>query len=213
MLGVWYHIVHAQGYIFFGTASRLHRLMKAHIQTNTLRPRCERTKMLIFDLTDVYGIDATAGSIFLKSHRLAKQCDITIVWAGLTPSVTEALRRSGVYDASTATFPTLDSAEKWVEDRLLAHVHNLALKWLLDKTCRDVYNRAMLHDALTTGVQTNDGGISPSQLLKWSARTFVPKDAPILREGEDDDGGENDEGRDANAGRTFVTSHIARVGE
>ena len=34
VLGIWYHIVRAQGYIFFGTASRLHRLTKVHIQTN-----------------------------------------------------------------------------------------------------------------------------------------------------------------------------------
>ena len=59
VLGVWYHIVRAQGYIFFGTASRLHRLTKVHIQTNNLRPRCQRTKILIFDLSDVYGMHAS----------------------------------------------------------------------------------------------------------------------------------------------------------
>lgn len=50
--------------------------------------------MLIFDLTDVYGIDATAGTIFMKSQRLMSQHGITLVWAGMSHKVSQALRRS-----------------------------------------------------------------------------------------------------------------------
>lgn len=88
--------------------------------------------------------------------------------------VSKALRRSGVLTADSKQFCSLDAAEKFVEDMLLSHVHNLATKWLVDKTCRDVYARALLHDALTT-THMADGAIAPSQLLKWSARTFVRK--------------------------------------
>ena len=49
------------------------------------------------------------------------------------------------------------------------------------------------------------GGVAARKELK-------PADG-LAREGEDDDGGEDDEGRDANARRTFVTSHVARVSE
>ena len=31
VLGVWYHIFSSQGYIFFGTASTLHRMFQAHV--------------------------------------------------------------------------------------------------------------------------------------------------------------------------------------
>ena len=133
-------------------------------------------------------MDATAGSVFVKMRRLARQNGITIVWAGLVDGVEKVLRRSGAFDGETRCFRTLDQAEKWVEDHLLEYVHRLASMWLVDKTCRDVYNRAVLHDALTSTHSSIGGAIGPSQLLKWSRRKFVPKGARILTEGQPDDG-------------------------
>ena len=189
VLGVWYTIFRSQGtYIFFGTASLLHRRFQAHVARDALRLRCERTKMLIIDLSEVYGIDATAGTIFNKVTRLSRKCDITIVWAGMAETVEDELKRSGVLAKDSHSFASLDKAEKWVEDELLKHVHSLALKWLVDKTCKMVYNRALLHDALTATHSINDGHIGPSQLLKWSRRQFVKKGTLILTEGSPDDG-------------------------
>ena len=80
--------LHPQGsYLFFGTASLLHRRFKAHIAHDALRPRCERTKLLIVDMSGVDGMDATAGSIFTKIQRLVRAHSITLVWAGLVSSV------------------------------------------------------------------------------------------------------------------------------
>jgi len=70
VLGVWYHIFSSQGYIFFGTASALHRMFQAHVRAIGERPRAERTKYLILDLSHVYGMDETAASIFTKAQRL-----------------------------------------------------------------------------------------------------------------------------------------------
>ena len=89
--------------------------------------------------------------------------------------------------AGAPSFASLDKAEKWVEDELLTHVHALAQRWLVDKACKMVYNRALLHDALTAH-STMEGRIGPSQLLRWSRRTFVPKGQRILVEGQPDDG-------------------------
>ena len=50
-----------------------------------------------------------------------------------------------------------------------------------------MYVRANLHDALTLA-ETAGHSVAPSQLLKWSARTFVKRDECILMEGDDDDG-------------------------
>ena len=100
VLGVWYHIVRAHGYIFFGTASRLHRLVKAHVASMRRRPRAEHTKMLLFDLGGVYGIDASASIIFLKSARLARGAGIELLWAGLSPTVRLAPTVAGLSDSS-----------------------------------------------------------------------------------------------------------------
>ena len=82
VLGRWYHIFTAQGYLFFGTASRLYRQFKEHTEASRLMPHFERTKMILFDMTAVPGIDATAEGIFLKILRLSRRHDIELVWAG-----------------------------------------------------------------------------------------------------------------------------------
>ena len=45
-----------------------------------------------------------------------------------------------------------------MEDALLQHVHALSQRWLVDASARHIYNRAMLHDALTAHV-VSDGSI------------------------------------------------------
>jgi hypothetical protein len=81
-------------------------------------------------------------------QRLAASEGVELVWAGLAETVAKRLERAGLLGARSRRLATLDAAEKWVEDTLLQHVHSLALKWLVDKACRQVYTRAMLHDAL-----------------------------------------------------------------
>ena len=202
VLGVWYHIFAAQGYIFFGTASKLHRMFKQHVQDIGQRPRAERTRYLILDLSKVNGMDETAGVIFAKIARLASASgNIQIVWAGAAETVARRLERQGLLAAGRyRSFATLDTAEKWVEDTLLQHVHELSLKWLVDKTCRQVYTRAVLHDALTSA--SSAGGMGATQLLRWctpeangeeagssgAARKLVSKGSQILKEGHEDDG-------------------------
>ena len=186
-LGVWYQILNAQGFIFFATAAQLYRVTKEHVLSLKAMPKAKRTKYIIINLTDVYGIDPAASTIFNKSNRLAKANGITIVWAGVCATVVHAGKRAGSFlNAQSKMFATLDLAQKWVEDQLLAHVDNLTQKWLVDKTCKDIYNRATVTEALVATTSNSDG-LPPSQLLKWSARTFVPKNQVILTEGEADD--------------------------
>mmetsp|Transcript_39080 Transcript_39080/g.85892 ORF Transcript_39080/g.85892 Transcript_39080/m.85892 type:complete len:686 (-) Transcript_39080:40-2097(-) len=74
IIGVWFHIFKlgdTSGYIFFGTASRLYELFKEHLAESQTRPIAQRTKFVIIDMGEVYGLDATACSVFNKIQRLA----------------------------------------------------------------------------------------------------------------------------------------------
>ena len=51
MLGVWYHIVHAQGYIFFGTAYGVPADEGAHPDEHAAAAPAHEG--IVFDLTDV----------------------------------------------------------------------------------------------------------------------------------------------------------------
>jgi SulP family sulfate permease len=191
ILGVWFSILKcSSSYVFFGTASLLYKKTKDHVTDNRKLPKCQRTKLLIFDITEVTAMDATAADVFLKIYRLCTKAEIELVWACPRQTVQYQLTRAGIplkANGQAHVFKTLDKAEKFVEDKLLANVHRLAEKWLIDKACRAVYNRALLHDALTCS-HSNHDGIGPSQLLKWSRRQFVRKGECILTEGGDDDG-------------------------
>ena len=68
-----YHIfkVQSSGYIFFGTASTLYNLFRDHVAVSSKRPYCQRTKVAIIDMSEVYGVDATATAVFIKARRLA----------------------------------------------------------------------------------------------------------------------------------------------
>lgn len=68
------------------------------------------------------------------------------------------------------------------QDTLLNYVHNLSQRWLVDKTCLHIYNRAMLHDALTAHV-VSDGSIGPSQVRHvryFSACVITRLNYPLL---------------------------------
>ena len=139
VLGVWYTILKCPvSYIFFGTASILYRNCVKHVDDNCLRKRSERTKMLIFDMTDVKSMDATAGTVFLKVHRLCAKANICLVWAALVPSVREQLELVGVpltVNDEELVFASLDKAEKYVEDQLLARVHQVGYPLVASLCC------------------------------------------------------------------------------
>ena len=56
----------------------------------------------------------------------------------------------------------------------------------MDKTCRDVYNRSLLHDAFTSS-HANKDSIGPSKLLRWARRQYERKGTVICTEGTNDD--------------------------
>ena len=90
--------------------------------------------------------------------------------------------------APPTTFADLDSAVKHCEDQLLAHVHSLAQKWLVDPAARKIWIRTMLHDSVTATTEQSDGSVGPNQLLRWASKCQVPKGHVIFGEGDDDDG-------------------------
>ena len=175
VLGTWYAILRVDGFIFFGTATRVVKLFKQHLERELEeKQRCERCKMLIVDMSGVSAIDPTANAAFAKVRTLAKRRGIELVWAGMNKSVRRRLGQWKILDGAK-DFKTLDDAEKFVEDELLEHVHVLAQRWLFDAAARSIYNHTMLHDAITANTSVSDGLLGPSTCCSgprrwWSRR-------------------------------------------
>ena len=96
VLGCWYHIFPCSGYLFFGTSANLHRRFKQHVTDIGKLPRCERTKVAIFDMAEVDEADETALAIFSKITRLAAANNIELVWSGLAPLIAKSFRVHGI---------------------------------------------------------------------------------------------------------------------
>lgn len=183
VVGSWYHIFSLEGYIFFGTASRFHRMVKKHVtKADAERSRCARDKFLIFDMSNVFGMDVTASIIFLKVKRMLKARSIGTIWAGLAPNVLSRLEGWSIIELEEQ-FPTLDAAEKFVEDELLKHAHSLAQKLLIDPTAMKIHRHAVLHDAFTNNYST-DAALGASQLLVWADRLLMVEGEVVFEEGE-----------------------------
>jgi|SaaInl74LU_5_DNA_1037368.scaffolds.fasta_scaffold02490_2 MFS superfamily sulfate permease-like transporter len=137
----WFQVFKVDSFVFFGTANTLYQQLKAHLaeQKATL-PKAERTKYLIFDLTEVTGIDSSARDVFYKVHRLLKSEGINLVWAITNPKVGEAFEDQGLY-VGAIYFDSLDLALRHVEDELLRKAHHLSEKWLVNQTVRDIFQR------------------------------------------------------------------------
>lgn len=137
----WFQVVKVESFVFFGTANKLYQQLKAHIvDQKASKPKAERAKYLIFDLTEVTGIDSSARGVFFKVHRLLKSEGINLVWAITTTKVISAFNDQGLYVGANH-FISLDLALRHVEDELLLRAHHLSQKWLVNKTVRDIFQR------------------------------------------------------------------------
>jgi MFS superfamily sulfate permease-like transporter len=137
----WFQVFQVDSFVFFGTANTLYQQLKAHIKDQkATKPRAERTKYLIFDLTEVTGIDSSARDVFFKVHRLLKSEGINLVWAITNPKVMKAFDDQGLY-VGAKHFISLDLALRHVEDELLRRAHHLSEKWLVNGTVRDIFQR------------------------------------------------------------------------
>ena len=128
-------------FVFFGTANTLYQQLKAHIsEQKASKPKAERTKYLIFDLTEVTGIDSSARDIFYKVHRLLKNEGIKLVWAITNRKVKKSFGKQGLYVGATH-FNSLELALRHVEDELLLRARRLSGKWLVNDTVRNIFQR------------------------------------------------------------------------
>jgi len=102
-----------QGFLFFGTTSRL---------LDEVRSTLERTQFVLLDFRLVHGVDGSSTVALKKLRKLCSDAGITLVFSSMSPAVESILRLGGVEaDASTLrTFPDTDHALEWCEDQVIA---------------------------------------------------------------------------------------------
>jgi SulP family sulfate permease len=112
------HVLHLQGFIFFGTANDLLR---------DVRERTEQTgrvplKYVVMDFRRVTGIDSSAVFSLCKVHQLACRLGFTLVMTQVEKGLRKQLAIGGLHPRDSASFrlfPDLDHGMEWCEQSLL----------------------------------------------------------------------------------------------
>lgn len=102
-------VLYMQGFLFFGTANRLLKEVRAEIDG---APRLRR---MILDFSAVEGVDSSALSTFQRIAEIARSRKIEVLFAAAPAAIAERLGVSAAMFASS-----LDEALEWSEERTLA---------------------------------------------------------------------------------------------
>ncbi|MGA9396456.1 MAG: SulP family inorganic anion transporter, partial [Azonexus sp.] len=112
-------IIELQGSLFFGTTHQLY---------SELEPELGKRSYVILDLKRVQSVDVTAAHLLSNVRNALKERGAMLLLAGIREklpngrNLREFLEQTGVVTSDTSvirTFPDLDGAIAWVEDRIL----------------------------------------------------------------------------------------------
>jgi SulP family sulfate permease len=102
-----------QGYLFFGSASRLHEHTKALLAA---QPIC---RFLLFDLRLVTGIDSSATHSFNQIKQLAYRHGAQLVFANMTVEIQDAFKIAGLISRDVIVARDLNRALEQCEDKII----------------------------------------------------------------------------------------------
>jgi sulfate permease, SulP family len=103
-----------QGYLFFGSASRLHAHVKGLLAA---RPRC---RFIVFDLRLVTGTDSSATNSFKQIKQVADGCGTQLALVNMTRELVSAFRTTGVISDDVLVVSDLDHALEQCENAIIA---------------------------------------------------------------------------------------------
>lgn len=102
-----------QSYIFFGSANRLYRHVKALLAKKT------KCRFLLFDFRLVTGIDSSAALSFMQIKQVADERGARIVLTRLARDVENAFRATGFISHDIMVAPNLDRALEFCENAII----------------------------------------------------------------------------------------------
>jgi SulP family sulfate permease len=149
-----------QGFLFFGTTSRLHEEVRAVLS---------ETRFVLLDFRLVHGVDGSSTVAFKKLRALCADAGITLIFSGMPVPVASALRLGGVEadEVKLRAFPDIDHALEWCEDQVLA--------------------AALPHAELVAALAGIFTKAEVAYLVAHFERIEVAEDAPLIKQGESSD--------------------------
>lgn len=116
------HIFVLQGFLFFGTASRLLEDIRALLD----KPERKNLKFLLLDFKLVDAMDTSAANSFAKLLQVCKKNDVALIVTGCSPDISNRLSALGEGELSgkLAMFGNLDEGVAWCHDKMLERLEH-----------------------------------------------------------------------------------------
>ena len=152
-----------QSYLFFGSANRLYRHVKALLAA---APQC---RFLVFDFRLVTGIDSSATYSFAQIKRYAAEHGVRLVFVHLSAAAQKAFRAEAVALADVTIHAELDHALEWCENEVIRSYRTAAAE---SGDLRDWFT-----EVLGSAAHAED-------LLRRCRRLEIEPDAVIARAGD-----------------------------
>jgi SulP family sulfate permease len=116
------YILELQGYLFFGTANNLLKIVRHRITDSDL----PRVRFVLLDFRLVNGIDSSAAKSFATLRQSIEAQNITLIFTHLSAETRRQLKSAGFAEDRTETYrmlPNLDYGVEWCEDQILHAAH------------------------------------------------------------------------------------------
>jgi SulP family sulfate permease len=116
--GHWIYILELQGFIFFGTATRLLEQVRQRLEAPDTRP----PHFVVLDFRLVNGLDSSAVLSFAKMKQMGREHDITLVFTHLAPKMHRQMAKELFQEDDRNTwrvFPDLDHGIEWCEEQMI----------------------------------------------------------------------------------------------
>lgn len=149
-------VLYLQGFLFFGTANRLLKEVRAEIERGGLR-------WLVVDLGGVDDVDSSALSTLQRICEIAAARDMTVLFSAMPAEAAERLRRH----ARAQVFATLDDALEWCETRTLVAAGHVS----------------SAHETLSARLREEFGEESAQFLLSQFSAVDVPAGGTLIAQG------------------------------
>ena len=167
-------VLQLQGYLFFGTASRLLTQVRGRLDD----PALPTLRYVLLDFQRVTGVDTTVTLTFNKLRQLMQPREITLVVTGASAVVTGQLALASLReDEGCRMFADLDRGLEWCESQLLGEtspalgepgveppVHEILARWLPNPESADRLLNYLQRQELATGQRLMRRGDAPDDL-------------------------------------------------
>jgi SulP family sulfate permease len=163
------YVLRLQGFIFFGTATRVLQEVRLRALDTSIQP----LRFVIIDFRRVTGLDSSAVFSLWKVHQLSRKLDFTLLMSHVEPAILRQLEMGGLRQSELEHFlvqQDLDHAMEYCEAQLL-----------LERDPTQNGRHLLLTDQLRQIWPTE---VSPDRLLLYLEKKYIPKGDHLIRQSE-----------------------------